>query len=183
MTSSSSKAIPKAPPDTGPPYPTYESLRDAQKWVRSAPNSGQLLFWPLNGPLTSDLAVLSTPFTPDTREPYYNETNGTWHPVSKLPITEPKVSSITVHVYELEQWEENWLDMHEGCSGAGGEGVEWGISEHEVDDETEEVELVLLKCCGVARPVDKDYTIVVKPTVDGDEGFVTVHDYLTAVHP
>lgn len=59
----------KAPAGTHPPYPTYETLLAAEEWVRPAPTSGQLLFWPLDGPLTSAISIMSSPSTPETREP------------------------------------------------------------------------------------------------------------------
>ncbi|KAK3938521.1 hypothetical protein QBC46DRAFT_389865 [Diplogelasinospora grovesii] len=194
----------KAPAETHPPYPTYEALRAARQWVRPAPTSGQLLFWPLDGPLDTAISVMSSPSNPDAREPYYNQSTGTWHPVAKLPITEPKVSSITVHVSELQDWEETWCDAHWDHSDPDApdafEGVEWGtlrnVNEDDErdddgaedgDDEGEgEGKPQLLRCCGMARPRGKDASVVVKPArTDGEEdgGFVTVHDYLTVVHP
>lgn len=130
---------------------------------------------------------MSSPSTPDTREPYYSQTTGTWHPVAQLPISEPKVSWITVRVYELEEWEDAWYEAHWGHA-EGGEGVEWASSEHNDEDEDygmrdEHTEVQLLKCCGIAWPRGKNVSLVVKPAVDGEEEFVTVHDYLTAVHP
>ena len=40
----------------------------------------------------------------------------------------------------------------------------------------------LLKCCGTKRPRGKAHILVVKPTVSGNN-FITIHDYLSAVHP
>ena len=41
----------------------------------------------------------------------------------------------------------------------------------------------LLMCCGEISPLGKDASVVVKPSVGGEMGFVTVHDYLEVVHP
>lgn len=161
--------------ESGPPYPTLNDLRAAQQTVVPSPNSGKLLFWPLDGPLdAAGVAVMASPTNPDARVPYFNQAAGEdgWHPISKLPISEPKVSSITVRVSELEDWEEMWYEMHCDHADEGGpEGAEW--------DEDR-----LVRCCGTARPADKDVSVVVTGTGGGENGhFVTVHDYLTTVHP
>lgn len=35
----------------------------------------------------------------------------------------------------------------------------------------------------MARPRGKNFSVVVKPTIDREKGFAIVHDYLTLVHP
>ncbi|KAK3934461.1 hypothetical protein QBC46DRAFT_399728 [Diplogelasinospora grovesii] len=161
-----------------PPYPTLAALRAAKQAVLPSAAGGKLLFWPLDGPTleTSGLAVMASPTNPDVRAPYYNATTGVWHPVSQLPISEPRVSSITVHVSELQYWEDNWEDMH--CEHvAGDEGDDDGDAGGD-------------ECCGTARPVGKkDASVVVTGTGGVTEGgggggdFVTVHDYVMVVHP
>jgi hypothetical protein len=154
-------------PPIQPPYPTFAALRAAKQAVLPSAAGGKLLFWPLDGPTleTSGLAVMASPTNPDVRVPYYNATTGVWHPISQLPISEPRVSSITVRVSELQDWEDNWEDLHcEHVAGdAGGD-----------------------ECCGTARPVGKkDASVVVTGTggVTEGGGFVTVHDYVMVVHP
>lgn len=165
------------------PYPAFAALRAAQQAVMPSAAGAKLLFWPLDGPTveTSGLGVTAGPTNPDVRAPYYDAATGAWHPVSQLPVSEPRVSSITVRVTELEDWEDNWEDLHceyvvsdegggGGGSGAGGD-----------------------SCCGTGRPVGKkDISVAVTGTggvgvKDGGGGagggFVTVHDYVTAVHP
>jgi hypothetical protein len=77
------------------------------------------------------------------------------------------VSSITVQVYELEMWEEQWLDMHRDHSELdggeeNGEGVLLGeLSDYdEEEDEKGEGEGAehLLMCCGEKRPRGKEKT-------------------------
>jgi hypothetical protein len=61
--------------------------------------------------------------SPDSLEPYFQPITGgagTWHAVSQSPLTEPKVSSITVAVYDLELWEDLWLEEHEQHSSPDG---------------------------------------------------------------
>lgn len=167
-----------------PPYPTYAALRAAQQAVFPSAAGGKLLFWPLDGPTleTSGLAVMARPTDPDARAPYYDAATGAWHPASQLPISEPRASSITVRVSELQDWEDNWEDMH--CEHVAGEEVgddhDGGVAGGRGD-----------WCCGTARPVGiKDASVVVTGTGGvteggggGGGGFVTVHDYVAAVHP
>ena len=40
----------------------------------------------------------------------------------------------------------------------------------------------LVKCCGELRPRNKKASLIVTPARDG-QGFVTLHNYLSAVHP
>ena len=178
------------------PYPTYEALRAACVPVAGAPNSAKLLFMPVQGTVQSAIEVLSDPKDPDTRTPYYDQAAGTYHPVSALPISEPKVSSITVLVSELDYWEEDWLDMHEGHSepdappGAFPE-AKWGTLSDDGCDEDDKLVSdddgpQLLRCCKQDRPHGKNAKLTIKPSKawDGrDGGFVTVHDYVSALHP
>lgn len=141
-----------------PPYPSYEEIR-------------------------SDLSLVQP------------TVDGT--PVSKMPLSEPKVSSITVSVWDLDLWENDWLDEHDQHSSpSGGEGepnarygrlpdlgLEGGErEEEEEEDEDYDPNIRLLICCGEIRPHGKDVKLVVKPATGG-EGFVTVHDYVSALHP
>jgi hypothetical protein len=158
-----------------PRYPTLADLRVAHQAVLPSAAGGKLLFWPLDGltPETSGLAVMAGPTSPDARAPYYHAATGAWHPVSQLPVSEPRVASITVRVSELQDWEGNWEDVH--CEHVAGEEV--GIEGEAGGDQ----------CCGTARPVGmRDVSVVVTGTGGGDGGgggFVTVHDYVTVVHP
>lgn len=61
----------------------------------------------------------------DSPEPYFEQTSdgsGNWHAVSKMPLSEPKVSLITVSVHDLDLWEEFWLEEHEQHYSPSGEG-------------------------------------------------------------
>jgi hypothetical protein len=96
-----------------------------------------------------------------TEEPYYQQaTDGdvvTWHAVSRAPLTEPKISSVTVQVDPLELWEYNWLQQNEPFP-----------------DEPTGVGVV------GEQPRDKEARLEVK-AAPGE--FLTVHDYVSAVHP
>jgi len=155
-------------------YPTYEALCGPPIRVRLSIHA-QRLFWALDGPLTTAISVMEKPWTPDSLEPYFQQTSGegTWHAISQLPLTEPKVSSITVGVYHLDWWEDNWFEMHREHYDCG----------DNADNDEDEVDLThFLTCCGVPRPVGKAVKVVVKPATR-DNGFVTIHDYLSVVHP
>ncbi len=161
-----------------PPYPSFAALRMAKQAVLPSAAGCKLLFWPLDGLTleTSGLAVMVGPTNPDMRTPYRNPTTGVLHPISQLSICEPKVSSITVYVSELQDWESNWEDMH--CEHIAGE---------EGDDDGDAGSDM---CCGMARPAGKkDISVIVTGTGGITEGsyssggFVTVHDYVTVVHP
>jgi len=140
---------------------------------------------------------MSRPHDPDSLEPYFqpSTSTGTWHAISQCPLTEPPVSSIAVRVYELEMWEEQWLEMHrehssaaeEGGEEESAEGVRWGELPDYDEEEDEEgegdgaAEGHLLTCCGEERPRGKAVSVMVEAAAS--HGFVTVHDYVSTVHP
>jgi hypothetical protein len=104
-----------------------------------------------------------------------------------MPLTEPKVSSITVSVDTLDVWEDYWLEDHEEHSSPGGSGepsARYGeLPDLGPEDEGEEgSDDHLLICCDEIRPRGKAVELVVKPAA-GENGFITVHDYVSAVHP
>jgi hypothetical protein len=129
------------------------------KNVRVAPNSGQLLFWRLESPLTRAISVMSNPQSPDSLEPYYNLNTHTWHPIAKLSISEPKVFSITVRVDTLEDWKDVWYDLHMECRAR----MENTKHRKWIGEE-------LVYCCGVDAPTKEKVSLVVKPAGKGEEG-------------
>ncbi|RDW73470.1 hypothetical protein BP6252_07377 [Coleophoma cylindrospora] len=193
-----------------PTYPSYEALRatqlrDAQlkslyqsglvegpipevNYIYQLP--GTCLNWYLSGPLTTAISIKQGDNAP---EPYWNNDLGQWHHLATSSLTEPRISSITVRVDALEQWYYNWFEDHRCHSdppdadtpielAGSGNGVwqvkaDWNL---EVDDEWNKYDL--FKCCGEMPPRDKNASLAVLPAKDG-QGFVTLHDYLAAVHP
>lgn len=102
-------------PNTRETPPSFESLRSAGNHARFVRDMSRL-FWTLNGPLETSFRVLEDEYSPDLgREAYFRQTvaGTSWHPISQLPITEPGVSSITVRVYQLGKWEDDWFEYHE----------------------------------------------------------------------
>lgn len=110
-----------------------------------------------------------------------------------------------MRVSELEGGQENWLNAHEGHSEVGAAdggafpGVKWGRlfraggggggggEEEGGDDGEEDDEPQLLRCCGQDRPRGKNTKLTIRPARAwdgcGGGGFVTVHDYVSALHP
>ncbi|KAK4144853.1 uncharacterized protein C8A04DRAFT_27351 [Dichotomopilus funicola] len=52
---------------------------------------------------------------PDVLAPYWDASAGTWHPISKQPISEPKVSEILVQMRDVMEWERTWKELHWEC--------------------------------------------------------------------
>ncbi|OBT93108.1 hypothetical protein VE01_08962 [Pseudogymnoascus verrucosus] len=159
-----------------PPYPSFEALRAKKEPPRITLDTTQRLFWPLDGPLSTSISIMKDASSPDSLEPYFKQTSdgaGIWHPVSQMPLTEPK--------------EDYWLEDHEEHSSPGGSGepsARYGeLPDLGPEDEWEEgSDDHLLICCDEVRPRGKAVKLVVKPAA-GENGFITVHDYVSAVHP
>ncbi|KAL2132771.1 hypothetical protein VTI74DRAFT_3395 [Chaetomium olivicolor] len=151
------------------------------------------LYWALSGPLNTSVWVMAEPFyNPDAPlEPYIREGSGAGaselHPVSQAPLTEPKITSATVSVDVLDEWEMLWVEMHDRHWD--GPGEDWEPHEKVVRYGTlpgREPEYEgfpgrehLLRCCGIDRPLNKAATLV----VEANGEFLTVHDFVSAVHP
>ncbi|KAI1398155.1 hypothetical protein F4819DRAFT_469383 [Hypoxylon fuscum] len=167
--------------------PSYNELRRAHK-LASLSTDARRLFWTLDGPLANSIWIMESDHNPDSLEPYFQGQK--WHRASQSPLTEPKVSSITVHSDDINRWEDQWLDYHQDHSEPPDEDeegeewdssmVQWGALPDYNEDEDEEGPAHLLMCCGTKRPRGKVTSVVVKPT---STSFVTVHDYLSTVHP
>lgn len=116
--------------------------------------------------------------------PYFNKTEENWSPIWQSPLTEPKISSITVRIDQFEDWENQWLEFHRGCGepGSHNEGndqIRFGMLPDYNPDSDEEGPEHLLKCCDAERPRKKKVSLLVKATGK----FVTIHDYVSVVHP
>jgi hypothetical protein len=139
--------------------PSYEALRSAERLIPFSLDA-QRIFWSLNGPLATSIEIMegraSDPDSP--REAYFRQTTGgvtSWHPASQSPLTEPKVSSITVRVRGLELWEDDWLDKHRDHADPDDEenrdndDVQFGVLHDYDPDSDEEGPDHLLVCCGM----------------------------------
>lgn len=177
-----------------PSYPSYRELQSDSVHVIVSPEVTQRLFWPFESVFPTCTSIMKTPHSLDSLEPYFQpdtsgSSTGTWHEISQLPLTEPRISSIKVSVDDLDLWEEMWLEQHRGHTGPSAKYVTYGdLSDNErayptemkedgsweSDSDTE----YLVRCCDEDRPPNSEnaVTLVVKPSADN--GFVIVHDYI-----
>lgn len=165
----------------------------ANKFI-PATKDAKRLYWALTGPLSTSIFVMPEPFYDPNAplEPYVRGGSSgadasDLHPVSPSPLTEPKIRSATVSVDVLDDWEKLWGETHDGhWDGpdddweAEGSQVRFGMIPGE-DPEYEGFpgQEHLRRCCGVDRPLDKAAKLVVEATGE----FLTVHDFVSAVHP
>ncbi|KAH6870944.1 hypothetical protein B0T10DRAFT_501024 [Thelonectria olida] len=92
-----------------------------------------------------------------------------WHPISQEPLTQPELSSISVTVDPLCDWEYAWWENHEHA---------------DPDDpncvyELVEGEMHLVQCCGEDEPTNLAPFVVQA----SDKPYLTIHDFVTDVHP
>jgi len=165
----------RAPPGNG----------NGEGWVfRAISPAGKRLFWTLNGPLEDAIRVAPSeyydPGVFGSMEPYFGP-DGIPHAVSQASLIEPPVSSATVRIQCIDDWEQIWADQHWSCGEA-----EWNTPEQNPgrlgprpDDKAQDPRLFVLECCGQKRPWAYDTQLEV--TAQGE--FLTVHEYVSAVHP
>jgi hypothetical protein len=173
------------------PLDSYEAIHRAQEPVWLSPDAKRVV-WSLNSDIATSIHI-SDGKNPESLEPYFSKATaddhaGTWHPASKSPLTEPKISSVVVKVSLLEDWENDWLDWHRGH-------VELDVENEDESmvrigelpdfdpEKDEEGPKHLLRCCESERPRGKDVTIEVKAGLHSEEDFTTIHDYVSTVHP
>ncbi|KAE9375504.1 hypothetical protein N431DRAFT_403125 [Stipitochalara longipes BDJ] len=179
-----------------PPYSSYRELRSNLLPVKLS-DAAKRLFWPLDGVFPTAISVMKTPRSPDSLDPYFQPDavgsgsgSGTWHEISQLPVTDPKVSSVEVSVYDLESWRNRWLEQHR--EHIEGEYVTYGDlndderpypseMKEEGGWESDSDTPYLVRCCGEDRPHNEVARLVITPSTDNH--FVTVQDYVSAVHP
>ncbi|KAH8199949.1 hypothetical protein TruAng_005888 [Truncatella angustata] len=170
--------------------PSYEAILSAHQSIHLT-RDAKRLYWTLSGPLSTAIWVMEETFYhPDfPLEPYYCPATSemgaaSWSPVSQSPLTDPKISSVTVRVDHLENWEDQWYDVHREHTEPDWDHDEndmfrWGHLLDYDPDEDEDGPEHLLKCCGEERPRKKSTSLLVEAKGD----FVTIHDYVSAVHP
>lgn len=102
-----------------------------------------------------------------------------------------------IGVEPLNDWEENWLEVHDGHAVPGGEedggetrfGPLPDVDPEDKNDGWPEVNGEgsghLLVCCGSERPrkTETKFQLLVTTKGKGPDRFLTVHDYLEQVHP
>ncbi|KAK8052254.1 hypothetical protein PG993_003639 [Apiospora rasikravindrae] len=187
-----------------PSFPPFK--RSASDQLPNLSPEAYRLFWTLQGPFTSAITVMPKDWRTKGSEPrelYYIQEGSTpaddsddavtidttttiLHPIAYAPLTEPKIGSITVSVYPLDMWEQQWLESHEDHADPDNEHCGECVfgrlpADYEGDEGDPDSEEELLRCCDTDRPTGK-WRLTVQPA-DTEAGFVTVHDYLSAVHP
>jgi hypothetical protein len=169
------------------PYRSYQELRSDHLPVFFS-SATKRLFWCLDSAFPAAISVMKTLRSPDDLEAYFHPGSGAaWHDISQLPLTEPKISSIEASVYDLEQWEFDWIKWHQDHPR--GEYVPYGdLSDEERPyanepkedgswEEESDMEF-LVKCCGEDRPLKKrGIKLVVTPSAG--HHFVTIHDFIS----
>ncbi|KAK3486963.1 uncharacterized protein B0T23DRAFT_407838 [Neurospora hispaniola] len=184
----------------GPPYPSFKELKYEDVRVRFSPAT-ERLFWELDGVFPTAISVMKDKRgAKDDLEPFFRSDTGTWHEISQLPLTEPKVSALEVSVHDVNELEYRWMRCHEDHDMPqdlyGQEYVTYGDLDDDIrpyakepkedgsweeDSDTE----FLIKCCGEDRPLGKrELELVVTASQSaGSESFVTIRDFVSAVHP
>ncbi len=168
-------------------YPTDEEL--CSRGVSAHPTLATVrLVWSFSGSLETSISVMASAYNVDVLEPYYQPAAGggsPWHVISKSSLTHPPVSAIVATVVDLEIWESDWKDFHRNHSEPDSynesEDLQYGDLP-DYDPEKDEDPPHLLVCCGTDRPRNKSGGVLVTASQSGP-GFVTVHDYITTVHP
>ena len=155
------------------------------------------LFWPLDDDFPGAISVMKTSRGANDLEPFFRpgarDSGGdAWHEISQLPISNPKVSSIDASVYELDQWEYDWVQWHMNHPDGDfhPQYVTYGdLSDEdrpyareqkedgswEEDSDTE----FLIRCCGEDRPLRKSGQRLMITPAAGNH-FVTVYDYVSS---
>lgn len=156
-----------------------------EEWVfREVTTAGKRLFWTLNGALEDAIQVAPSeyydPGVFDSMEPYFDP-DGSPHAVSQASLMEPPVSSLTVRIQCIDEWERAWDDQHWRCGDleANAPDRNPGRLGPCPGDETLDPNLYVLECCGQKRPWSHDTQLQV--AAQGE--FLTVHEYVSAVHP
>jgi hypothetical protein len=135
----------------------------------------------------------------DHLEPYFRQKaeDPVWHPVNQESATELTVSSITVTVDDLDIWLSEWCEVHDEDCGDPGRIVEPVDDDDSSADEWEDGQTFrVLRCCGFDRPPEHEPLVVragaslsssngamgAAGDNQGNESYLTVHDYVFAVH-
>ncbi|KAK8065472.1 hypothetical protein PG997_012219 [Apiospora hydei] len=167
-----------------PAFPSFHERRETDQPARLTPEALRL-YWALQDPLADAVSVMRPDWREKgcaEREPYAAD-----HAIAAAPLTEPKIGSVTVRVGALDDWEENWWLRHEDdrspdqVRGPPPPGYEPKNNPERFWKRRDEDKVLLLRCCGEDRPTQRP-SLTVVPS-DPDAGFVTVRDYVSAVHP
>ncbi|USP77806.1 hypothetical protein yc1106_05080 [Curvularia clavata] len=148
---------------------SFDSLRASKSLVFTSKDMLRLRWRPF-GSIQSSVYVADDLSTITSLSPYQQAAGieTPFHQISTSPATEPPVSSITVRLMELEDWESDWVDAHEPHAQHDSGDAQWST----------EPRTKLMRCCGQRRPYPPAPLLV----QSAEGGFVTVHDFVTQTH-
>ncbi|KAF6800973.1 hypothetical protein CSOJ01_12107 [Colletotrichum sojae] len=154
--------------------PPAEVAKDSVVNMRMS-SQARRIFWRFQEPLETSVFVLPADLDPDgPREAYFQKTDDghELHAVSQEPLTDKSLTSIAVKSSELDDWPNSFYELHYEHDDLGSE---------DDDDDDEQDEDAQWKCsgCGEMSP-KKHEPLIVKAS---EKPYVTVHDYIIAVHP
>ncbi|KEQ95631.1 hypothetical protein AUEXF2481DRAFT_39481 [Aureobasidium subglaciale EXF-2481] len=186
--------------EDGPPYPTFNERKTENNKAPTFSAAYERLIWPIRGEFPSAISVMTEPHrNTGTLRPLFNIETGDWHEIASQAITNTKVSYLEASLVNLDSWDRKWEQQHmehadpayDEC-----EFVTYGDLDNDVRpfaedpmredgtwswDEPSDTE-ILIYCCNEDRPLGKKgLTLEVRPSPEND--FVTVKDYVGAVHP
>lgn len=182
----------------GPPssFPSYEErqrqeLANGPEHKTNISPDARRIRWTLNGPLETSISIVQSGRVfglEEVPEPYYlgdkedHEGSPDWHPISRSPFSEPQVSSAKLAVDPLDDWDRFLMDVHEGHTDPDATYDPAKVLYEPLPEGDPDLEdKRLLCCCGEDRLLGKETDLVVRGT--GDGGFITIHDFLSVVHP
>ncbi|KAH6723796.1 hypothetical protein DL95DRAFT_522039 [Leptodontidium sp. 2 PMI_412] len=146
-------------------YPTDKELRSSGVSPHSTLATVRLV-WSFSGSLETSISVMASAYNVDVLEPYFQPTAGggsSWHVISKSSLTHPPINH----------------SEPDSCNES--EDLRYGDLP-DYNPEKDEDPPHLLVCGGTDRPRNKSGGVLVTASQSGP-GFVTVHDYITTVHP
>ena len=134
---------------------------------------GMRLVWSLQDPLESAISVMPENLDPEApREPYFQQssTGSNWHRISQEVLIESTVASVTVESADLSNWPSGWWLCHMEHADADDD------DENSGDENSSNG-----PCPAYSELPPREYdTLVVEAS---DKPYVTIHDYITTVHP
>lgn len=166
---------------TSQAIPSFEDRASARQPVRPSQDMQRVRWRPFGG-LGNCVYVAENPSDPSSPQRPYQTGPASFHPISASALTEPPISSITVTLSDFEHWEETWVEEH--VPHADDDQAVWvdvqqGTEGDEDDDGGDDGDgRRLMRCCDTSRPV-VPAPVTVRST---SQPFVTIHDYVTAVH-
>lgn len=147
-------------------HPSYEDFLATGEGVGVSLDFLRLRWYLQSDDLSDAVKILQDARDVDsTQEPY-----STKHPICKSAVTWPPVSSVTVSIGVLDDYEGSWVESHAPHADPGEEEYEARFDgEGRVN-----------YCCGQDRPGAGPK---VKVVANEPEGFVTIGQFIETVHP